>query len=141
MQGLCASFRSFRAGQWGIDPTADPHVSIGKFFNRQRHACIAQLLTHLFRSEASISLKFISNRWSLTMKASWASILGALEGAGLAALVSGLLVGILGWHLDSIPKISAFLAVMLLGAVAGWSIGAKVAHRRAARLATQVSST
>ena len=75
------------------------------------------------------------------MKASWASILGALEGAGLAALVSGLLVGILGWHLDSIPKISAFLAVMLLGAVAGWSIGAKVAHRRAARLATQVSST
>jgi hypothetical protein len=75
------------------------------------------------------------------MKVSWESILGALEGVGLAALVSGLLVGILGWHLDSIPKISAFLAVMLLGAVAGWSIGAKVAHRSAARLATMVSST
>jgi hypothetical protein len=75
------------------------------------------------------------------MNASWASILGALEGTGLAALVSGLLVGILGWHLDSIPKISAFLAVMLLGAVAGWSIGTKVTHRRAARLVTKVSST
>jgi uncharacterized membrane protein YfcA len=75
------------------------------------------------------------------MKTSWASILGALEGAALAAFVSGLLVGILGWHLDSIPKISVFLALVLLGAVAGWFIGAKVAHRRAVRLATQVSST
>ena len=67
------------------------------------------------------------------MKASWASILGTLEGAALAAFVSGLLVGILGWHLDSIPKISAFLAAMLLGAIVGWFIGAKVTHRRAAR--------
>jgi hypothetical protein len=75
------------------------------------------------------------------MKASWASILGALEGAGVAALVSGLLVGTLDWHLDSIPKISAFVAAMLLGAIAGWSIGTKVARRRAARLAPQASST
>jgi F0F1-type ATP synthase assembly protein I len=75
------------------------------------------------------------------MKASWASILGALEGAGTAALVCGLLVGILGWHLDSIPKISAFLAVILLGAISGWSIGTKMARRSAARLAPQASST
>jgi hypothetical protein len=67
------------------------------------------------------------------MKASWASIFGALEGAGVTALVSGLLVGTLDWHLDSIPKISAYLAVTLLGAIAGWSIGAKMTHRSAAR--------
>ena len=75
------------------------------------------------------------------MKASWASILGALEGAGVAALVGGLLVGTLDWHLDSIPKISAFLAAMLLGAIAGWSIGTKLTHRRPARPAPQVTST
>jgi hypothetical protein len=75
------------------------------------------------------------------MKASWASILGAIEGAVAAAFVCGLLVGILGWHLDSIPKIWAFLAAILLGAIAGWFIGAKVARRRAARLAPQASST
>jgi len=75
------------------------------------------------------------------MKASWASILGACEGTGIAALVGGLLVGILDWHLDSIPKISAFLAAMLLGAIAGWSIGTKVTHRRAARPGPQATST
>ncbi len=75
------------------------------------------------------------------MKASWTSILGALEGAGTAALVCGLLVGILGWRLDSIPKISAFLVAILLGAIAGWGIGTKVARRRKARLAPQASST
>jgi hypothetical protein len=89
---------------------------------------------------ASISVTSIPNRLSLTMKASWASILGALEGAVAAAFFCGLLVGILGWRLDSAPEISAFLAAMLLGAIAGWSIGAKVARRRAARSAPQARS-
>jgi hypothetical protein len=75
------------------------------------------------------------------MKASWASILGALEGAVAAAFICGLLVGILGWRLYSISGILAFLAAMLLGAIAGWSIGTKVARRRRARLAPQASST
>ncbi|MEO8308672.1 MAG: hypothetical protein ABI616_11610 [Pseudomonadota bacterium] len=75
------------------------------------------------------------------MKAPWAGILGALDGAVFAAVVGGLLVGVLDWHLDTPPKISVFIAGILLCAIAGWSIGTKVAHRRTARLTTQVSST
>ena len=72
------------------------------------------------------------------VKAPWTSILGALEGAIASVFATGLLVGVLGWHLNSTSGSLAFLAAVLLGAVAGWPLGAKVAHRRAARLATQV---
>lgn len=75
------------------------------------------------------------------MKAPWAGILGALEATGVAALVGGLLVGVLEWRLDSAWKISAFLVVVLLCSMAGWSIATEVAHRRAARLTKRVSST
>jgi F0F1-type ATP synthase assembly protein I len=75
------------------------------------------------------------------MKAPWAGLLGSIEGTVFAVFVGGLLVGIFGWRLDTTAKISAFLAVVLLVAIAGWSIGTRVAHRRAARSSTQTSSS
>jgi F0F1-type ATP synthase assembly protein I len=74
------------------------------------------------------------------MRASWTAVLGALDGAIAAALAGGLLVGVLGWHLDSTFKASAFLAAMLVSAIAGWSLGAKVVHRRAPRTVARAFS-
>jgi len=71
------------------------------------------------------------------MKALWAGLIGAIEGAGSAAFIGGMLIGIFGWRLDSTPKIGAFLSVVLICAIPGSVIGLRMAQRGTVHLATQ----
>jgi hypothetical protein len=64
------------------------------------------------------------------MKPLWAGILGAIEGGGIAALISGVLIGILGWRLDSTAKIGAFVSVVVACAILGSLIGLRLVQRR-----------
>jgi hypothetical protein len=74
---------------------------------------------------------------SPVMKPLWAGILGALEGGGIAAFISGILIGILGWRLDSTPKIGAFVSVVVTSAILGSFIGLRLAQRRTMHLVAQ----
>ena len=65
------------------------------------------------------------------MKPIWSGILWSLEGAIAATFISGVLVGVLDWRLDTTPKIAVFLGVVLAGATLGWVIGMAMARRKA----------
>ncbi|MEJ0098795.1 MAG: hypothetical protein WDO12_03255 [Pseudomonadota bacterium] len=65
------------------------------------------------------------------MKTLWAGAIGCFEGAAGAALVGGVLVGVLDWRLDSTPRIAAYAGAILACAVAGWFVGSSVARQKA----------
>lgn len=71
------------------------------------------------------------------MKSFWAGILGALEGGAMATFISGMLVGFLGWRLDSVSKVGAFVSVVVTCAILGSLIGLRLVQRRTMHPVTQ----